>query len=389
MENKHWMYLSLWREHGGAPGMGLFSVDAETGEIAFRDKLDDRNSFGCSCFDARRNVLYVCNEEEKIWKVPYETGRIYGYKVSPKDGSLTELFHQNTYCPNPAFVSLDASGEYLVVAHHSAGGSIARMKKDEHGKYVPELISREATLQLYSLNEDGTLGELLDVQKHPVDPESGMKSSHLHSAVFSPSGNLFAVCDKGDGRVYLHAIDRERGELKFLSRTLTDVPGARPRYCVFHPTKPYFVVNHEHMTEGRMIVSSFRYTEEGAVEKVCSVDVLPPDCVVPPGSHYEQQGLCISADGNYVYTCLNGPNAIAVLTLDGESGELRLVQHAPIEGEWPRGLALVPGGKFVVASCLVSGDIASYAVEADGRLRPTGSTAKLRGGAYMSFCPQE
>lgn len=386
MKNQYWMYLSLWKEHGGAPGMGLFSINAETGEIAFRDKQDDRKSFGCSCFDAQRNILYVCNEEEKIWKVPYETGRIYAYKVSPKDGSLTELFHQDTYCPNPAFVSLDASGKYLVVAHHSTGGSIARMKKDEHGKYVPELISREATLLLYSLNEDGTLEELLDVQKHPVDPESNMKGSYLHSAVFSPSGNLFAVCDKGDGRVYLHAIDRERRELRFLSRILTDVPGARPRYCVFHPTKPYFVVNHEQMAQGRMIVSSFRYTEEGTVEKICSVNVLPPDCVVPPGSHYEQQGLCISADGNYVYTCLNGPNAIAVLALDGESGELRLMQHAPVEGEWPRGLALVPGGKFVIVSCLVSGDIASYAVEADGRLRATGFTARLCGGAYMSFC---
>lgn len=388
MEKKQWMYLSLWKEHDGAPGMGLFSVGAETGEISFCSKLDERKSFGCSCFDARRNVLYVCNEEEKVWGVPYETGRIYGYKVSPEDGSLTELFHQDTYCPNPAYVSLDASGEYLVAAHHGASGSIARLRKDEHGKFVPELIAREAVLQLYAVKEDGTLGELLDVKKNPIDPESKMKGSFLHCAVFSPSGNLFAVCDKGDGRVYLYKIDREHKELKFLSRTMTDVPGAHPRYCVFHPTQPYFVVNHEHMADGRMIVSSFHYTEDGAVEKVSSVDVLPAGCVVPPKNHYEQQGLCISEDGNYVYSCLNGPNAIAVLALDGESGELRLVQHVPVTGEWPRGLALVPGGKFVVASCLVSGDLASYEVEADGRLRPTGSTAQLRGGAYMSFCPQ-
>lgn len=388
MEKKYWMYLSLWKEHGGAPGMGLFSVDGETGKIAFRGKLDDKTSFGCSCFDAARSILYVCNEVEKIWKVPYETGRLYGYRVSPEDGSLTELFHRDTYCPNPAYVSLDGSGEYLVAAHHSAGGAIARLEKDEHGKYVPELISREAMLQLYAVNKDGTLGELLDVKKNPADPASAMGGSFLHCAVFAPSGSLFAVCDKGSGQVYLYTVDRERKELKFLSCTRTDVPGARPRYCVFHPTRPYFVVNHEQMTDGRMVVSAFRYTESGAVEKVSSVDVLPPDCVVPARSQFEQQGLCISEDGNYVYTCLNGPNAIAVLTLDGESGELQVVQQVPVAGEWPRGLALVPGGKFVVASCLVSGDIASYAIQADGRLRPTGFTAQLRGGAYMSFCGQ-
>lgn len=388
MGKKYWMYLSLWKEHGGAPGLGLFSVDGETGEITFHEKPEDKTSFGCSFFDSARNILYVCNETEKIWKVPYETGRIYGYQVSPEDGSLTELFHQDTYCPNPAYVSLDASGEYLVIAHHSMGGAIARLEKDEHGKYVPELICREATLQLYSVNEDGTPGELLDVKKHPVDPNSAPRGSFLHSAVFSPSGNLLAVCDKGDGRVYLYTIDREHQELKLLSRTMTDIQGAHPRYCAFHPTKPYFVVNHEQMKDGRMMVCSFRYTEDGAVEKVSAVNVLPQGCVAPPGSHYEQQGLCISEDGNHVYTCLNGPDSIAVLAWDGASGELQLVQNVPVAGEWPRGLALVPGGKFVIASCLVSGDVTSYAMDENGHLRPTGSAARLQGGSYISFCKQ-
>lgn len=388
MENKYWMYLSLWEEHDGAPGMGLFSIDTETGEITFCDKLDDKTSFGCSCFDARRNILYVCNEVEKVWGVPYETGRIYGYKVDPENGSLTELFRQETYCPNPCYVSLDASGEFLVVANYSASGSLARLEKDESGKFVPVMVPRQAPVSLYAVNADGTLGELLDVQKHPVDPMSPMKGSFPHCAVFSPSGNLLAVCDKGDGRVYLYTIDRERKELKLLSRTVTDVPCARSRYCVFHPTKPYFVVNHEQAKDNRMMVSSFRYTEDGEVEKISSVNLLAPDCVVPPRSHYEQQGLCISTDGNYVYSCLSGPNAIGVLALDAETGELQLVQQVPIEGEWPRGLALAPGGKFIVASCLVSGDIASYEIEENGRLRPTGFTAKVKGGTYMSFCKQ-
>lgn len=386
MENKYWMYLSLWKEHDGAPGLGLFSVNAETGEITFCRKLEDRISFGCSFVDKKRNILYVCNEDEKVWGVPYDTGRLYGYKISPEDGSLTELFRQETYCPNPSYVTQDTSGDFLIIAHHSTGGAIASLEKDDSGSYVPKLTFRESPLELFSLNEDGTLGELLDVKKHAVDPTVFPRGSFLHSAVFSPSGNLFAVCDKGDGCVYLYTIDRERGELKLLSRTMTDVHGARPRYCVFHPTLPYFIINHEQMKDKRMMVCSFRYSEDGIVEKISSVNVLPPNCIIPPGSHYEQQGLCISEDGNHIYTCMNGPDSIGVLELDGASGTLQLVQNVPIEGKWPRGLALLPGGKFVVASCLVSGDVISYAIEANGHLRPTGSTAKLRGGSYMSFC---
>lgn len=389
MENMYWMYLSLWKEHGGAPGLGIFSVNAETGELSFCEKPDDRHSFGCSYVDEKRKVLYVCNEEEKVWGVPYETGRIYGYKISPEDGKLTELFHKDTYCPNPAYIGVDNTGKFMVIAHHSITGSIAIPEKGPDGKTTIKLVSRVAMLELFSINEDGTLGELLDVKTHEVDANSRLRGSFLHCAVMAPSGDKLTVCDKGDGYVYLYAIDKEHGELKLLSRTMTDVPGARPRYCVFHPTKPYFVVNHEQMQDDRMMVSSFRYTEEGKVEKISSVDVFPEDCIAPPGNHYEQQGLCISEDGSHVYTCLNGPNTICVLSLDEDSGELSVAQQVPVTGEWPRGLAMMPGGKILMTSCLVSGDIASYSVKEDGRLEPTGFTANLKGGAYMSFSQKE
>lgn len=381
---EYWMYLSLWKEHGGSPGMDLYSVDTETGALDYCRKLDDKISFGCSVVDERKNILYVCNEDDKLWGSPCETGRIYGYKISPEDGSLTELFRRDTYCANPCYLSLDASGRYLVVVHTSAGRKIAKLKKGPDGRYAPEFISRDALLQLYAVNEDGSLGELLDVKQHEADPTAKFQTSIMHCVVFSPSGNLLAVCDKVNGHVYLYTIDRERGELRLLSRTMTDVPGASTRYCVFHPTKPYFVVNHEKMQDGRMAVSSFRYTEDGCVKKVCTVNVLPPDCAVPPKAQYEQQGLCISDDGHYVYSCLKGPNAIAVLALD-EDGGLRVLQHISISGEWPRGLAKMPGGKYVVASCLVSGDLASYAVGEDGCLRRACSAAGSKGGAYMSF----
>lgn len=388
MEKQFWMYLSLWQEHDGAPGMGLFSLTADTGELKIAAKLDDRHSFGCSCYDARRSVLYVCNEVERIPGVQYETGRIYGYRVDRRDGSLTELFHRDTYCPNPCYISLDAEGEFLVLANYSASGSLARLERGAGGRFAPVMVPRQAPVALYAVNADGSLGELLDVKKHPVDPDSPMKGSFPHCAVFSPSGRLIAVCDKGDGHVYLYTIDREKKELHLLSRTMTDVPGARSRYCVFHPTLPYFVVNHEHMIDGRMMVSSFRYTEAGEVEKICSIHVCPPDCPEPKVGHNEQQGLCISPDGKCVYSALSGPNAIAVLSLDPDSGRLSVLQHMPVSGVWPRGLALAPGGKYLVCSCLVSGDVAVYAVEKDGRLSAPVSAARMKGGAYMSFCGQ-
>ncbi len=386
MNDLYWMYVSLWAEHGGAPGLGLYAADARTGKTAFKAQLLDGPSFGCSLTDPERKVLYLCNEEERVRGANYDTGRIYGYRISLTDGTLSELFRRDTYCPNPSYLALDPGGNYMIVAHHAPGGGLATLNRVADGSYAAQITPRESLLELYAVRDDGTLGDLLDLRTHAIDPDSKPYGSYLHCAVFAPNGKFFAVCDKGDGCVYLYELDREKEEMHLLSRTATDVPGAHPRYCVFHPTQPYFVVNHEQMTGGRMALSSFRYEESGAVEKVSTIDVLPPDCAIPPCSHFEQQGLCISRDGSYVYSCLNGPNAIAVLSLDGETGELKLVQRAPVKGEWPRGLALLPGGKFLAVSCLVSGDISVYAVGEDGRLTFVDSPKPLRGGAYLSFC---
>ena len=393
MGKKYWMYLSLWEEHDGAPGMGLFSVDTTTGEIELRKQLNDDVSSACSHYDAQRGILYVCNEEAKsehVGFVQYKTGRIYAYKVSPVDGSLTELFCRETYCPNPAYLSLDSSGKYMVVANYGLDDGIATLHRRENGGYDMEVVVPDSLLELYAVNPDGTLGDLLDVKKHILDREKYPRGSHLHCTVFSPSGNLFVVCDKGSGFVHIYTIDRENNALKLLSSTPTSHPTICPRHCVFHPSKPYFVMNHEKEKDGRMVLSSFRYTEDGQVEEVCAANVLPDGYEVPPKSHFELQGLCISEDGKYIYTCIKeGPNAIAVLSFDEMTGELRLLQHAPITGVWPRGLAIVPGGKFIVASCLVSGDVAVYKIEDNGCLSAPVSTANLKGGTYMSFCEQK
>ena len=384
MAQNYWGYLSLWNEHGGAPGLALLHANAETGDTELRALLDDRISFGCSFADQRRHVLYICNEVEKVRGVPYETGRIYAYRVDPESGTLSELFVQDTMCPNPAYVTQDPSGRFLLVAHHSMGGGMIHLEQNAEGRYVPNFIHRDAPLIVYSLNEDGTIREIVDVQKHPVSPDSQPYGTLQHCCVFSPNGRFVAVCDKGDGRLYLYSFDGETGRLTLCGRTRTDVPGAHPRYCVFHPTLPYLVVNHEQARDHRMIITSFRYDEAGQLEKVSAVNLLADAEVVPPRAIYEQQGLAISGDGRTVYTCVNGPNFVGVLSLS-DSGALELLQRAPVDGLWPRGLAVLPGGKFLLASCPVSGDLVTFPIRSDGTLVQGRSIGKQKGGTYISF----
>jgi len=404
---KSWLYLSLWNEHGGAPGLVLFEFNTDTGETRFAEQLDDKTSFNHSYADRERGLLYVCNETDKIWGAPYDTGRIFVYRADPETGRLSELRSLYTYCPNPSYVSVSEDRRFMFVSNHSNASAFARPRKDENGEYAPNPVYQDALVEVFALDADGLPEKLSDIQNHGGKPGR----HHPHCAVLSPDGAFLAVNDKGDGQLYLYAVNGGDGTLSLKSKIQTDPAGSPPRYCVFHPTLPYITVNHEQMKGGKMPLSLIRYAADGRTELVSVTDTLPEGCEAPPNARFEQQGMCRSADGKYVYTLLRGPNLIAVaefsetktalaenvtltesVTLsetenaDGEkTASLSVIQRVPIDGEWPRGLQISPDGRFIVASCLVSGDIYSYAVGNDGRLTPTGFSAKARGGACMSF----
>lgn len=383
-KNKIFLYMSRWAFHGGAPGLGLFSFDTQTGELEFLRHLNETVSLDPTYLDEEKKILYICNEANLVEETGYDTGRVFAYRIDPEDGSLEELFRQDTYCPFPDYVNFTPDKKYMIIPHHSWATGITNIEKDENGNYVPVTRWMDSAIDLFRMKPDGTVDKLVDVKKHRFDKrtkdyENRVTVPHPHCAVRSPSGKLFAVCDKGDCHVYLYTVDTETEELKLLSRTMSDAPLSESRYCAFHPTKPFFFVNHEHSAHGKMMVSAFRYTEDGMLTPINKVDCLPEGSSADCG-----QGFCISNDGKYLYNLLNGYNAVAVLSIDQETGEISVVQHIAVEGTHPRICALSPDGRFLITTCL-GGEIAVYRVGEDGRLTRTEHSAHLRGSAYITF----
>lgn len=385
MNNSVYLYMSLWGEHGGAPGMALFFFDRKSGKISLIRKLDDSHSFGPSVIDHERNILYVCNETDLESELGYDSGRIYGFHIDSDTGNLRELFVQETYCPFPDYIGFSLDKKYMIVPHHSCARSITTIEQDANGKYIPVVRYMDSAVELFTMNTDGSMNTLADVRKTPFhgkmkDYQDQVTIPHPHCAVCSPSGNFFAVCDKGTGRLYLYAIDRHTNKLILLSETLTDEPLSEPRYCVFHPTKPYLYVNHEHSAHGHMMVSAFSYDEEGNVTFLNKVDCLPQGKKANCG-----QGFCISPDGRYLYNQLNGShNSIAVLEIDQNNGQIDFRQSVPVAGAKPRNCNLSPDGKFLISACL-SGEIEVYAVGANGCLTLTPHKEFMPGSAYINF----
>ena len=381
------MYVSRWGLLKGAPGLSLFSFDEETGEIRELEKIDESRSFGCSHIDTTRNVMYICNECDLFPEIPMNSGRIYAYRIDPKSGALTEINHAETYCPFPSYVNMDPERKYLITPNHSWATFTTSIEKGEDGVFRPVVRSNDSVVNLFEVNEDGSIGKMVDVAYHKGGEEIRFALTgkphipHPHCAMRSPDGKLFACCDKGDGHIYLYAI--ENGKLVLKSRTLTDTPHSEPRYCMFHPTKPYLYVNHEHTPGDVLTMTTFRYDEDGQLTEVGKLYCDIGDAE-PKEPHRQMQGMCISPDGKYVYCQAHGYNLILAFGIDEATGALYQIQNVPVDGIWPRSLTMSPDGRFLINCCL-AGTISVYQVGSDGILTDTGHRAELQGAAYISF----
>lgn len=382
-KNKVFMYVSSWAEHGGAPGLGLFLADLKSGAITFLEEINNKESFNGSCIDTGKKKLYVNNEVPVYEGAPCASGRIFIYDLDPETGKAREAGRVSTRCPNPAYLSLDPGGNYLFEAHHSCEAAVARYVRNEQGQLEAVYTCAEAAVQVYERDEAGMPGLLVDDIDHLSYGDGA--EAHPHCVVFSPSGKLIAVADKGTGFLYLYAFDYEKKRLRLLNKMLTDKAGAAPRYVLFHPVKPFLFVNHEASYDGKCYVTCFRYQEDGELERICVVNALDQSLPVKIGTRLEQQGFVMEPGGKYLYTLINAADVIAVLEVDERSGELKLLQNIPVPGKRPRGLAIFPNGKFLVASCLVGGELISFKIEKDGRLSMACKGPSQPGASYMSF----
>lgn len=384
MSKNTFVYVSSWKKSSSDFGLSGYRFDPETGELKFIEKVEPNVVFNVTCFDKRRNLLYAAEEDENLPGVRGGGGggRIFVFKIDPETGSLNKLCCRETWCSSPAYLTLDSTGKFLLVANHGGKAAVTKVGQDAFGNYYPIIEHDDSTVELFSVNEDGTVDRLLDVVKHTGSgPEKRQVIAHPHSVVMSPSGELFAVCDKGNDTVRMYRLNREKGKLILPAHVYQHKPATLPRYCLFHPEKPWFYHNNENTTD----FSAFAYGEDGSLKELCTCSTMPEDQLMKE-KILEQQGMAMNGEGTFIYDVVRGPNVIAVLKVNREDGTLEAVQHQSIPGKWPRSCTLSPDGKFLLVCVLGSEQVIVYSVGADGCLSETEKVYPNAGAAYATFC---
>jgi len=378
-------YIGCWDMYksGTGNGFGVCRYDPDTAELQLLHSALPQITVGAATLAASGDVLY-CTDERATLPGYFRGGGglIYAIEIDKRSGRLREINHQPSFGSLPSHLSLDATGEYLVVTHHTGREPVTKVCGSAAGEYRISLEYDDATTVLFPIRADGSIAAPADVHRHSGGGGPLPRQTHpqLHSVAVSPCGSLFAVCDKGNDEIVIFRIDRRTSRLEVCGGgVFKSIPGSSPRYSAFHPTHPYLFVNHE----TRAIVSSLRYGRDGSLELLCTASSLPDDR--EDNFEMKQSDLAVHPSGKFLYSLIRGINAVCVFKVREENGRIERTQTAVIEGTGPRGCAISPDGRFLLIAALTSNEVLTWSIGSDGSLEPTGNALRIANPGSITF----
>lgn len=395
--SKKFLYVGNWGFHPAPKGISRFLYDEETGELTLQETIRPDVAAGQLCLDGERGILYAVNERGDRANEYGGGGSLLAYQIDRETGGLTQLSECDSLCPEPSYLCLDGSGQFIVTCHCGDPWHVTRIVRKPDGTLGNEVLFDDAAVVLFRLNGDGSIGPACDYLAFPgnnklsetsrvnVDPVTNHIQlveiiSRLHAVVISPDKEMIVACDKGMDKLYVLKIDRENGRLIH-----TDTFEARwssfPRYGAFHPTLPVFYSNSEYCGD----VYMFRYDSAvGKLHHVTTVSATDRDYGMVDGKPVGAQDILVHPDGHAMYVTTCGINSISVFALDGEGKpELKQVIHSG--GNLPRGITVSPDKRFLLSGNMVSGDITTFEILEDGTLKSTGKVFEAVSPSAMRF----
>jgi len=232
----------------------------------------------------RLPVLYAVAE--------LDDGRVHAWSL--EDGvPAAELGSSQTGGAEPAHLSVDSSGAFLITANYSGGN-----------------------ISVHRLNADGSIGprtDLVQHSRHGDHPRQETAHPHMVRVV----GADVLIIDLGGDAIYRYRLT-EDGALDL--QQIIDAPaGSGPRHVLPLAGRYY--------TTAELSGEVLTYDGEGNM-----IGAVPASEQAGPNQPSE-----LVSNGRYLYVANRGPNTVAVFALNGDLPQY--VTEVPV-GDWPRHIAL-------------------------------------------------
>ncbi len=306
--------------------------------------------------------LYAVAEVEQFAEV--DSGAVAAFSIDPKTGLLTLLNQQPSMGKGPCHVSVDKSGQYVLVANYGGGN-----------------------VTVLPVMEGGRLGEPTCTIQHEgssVDPRRQRKP-YAHSINSDPQGRFVFAADLGTDKIYIYRLNQTDGSLSPNEPAWVSVaPGSGPRHFGFRPDGKYaYVIN-----EMACTITAFSYdSEHGILTEIQTVPTLPEGVELDDNSTAE---ILLSPSGRFLYGSNRGHDSIVVFAVDEKAGTLTYVEHESTQGQTPRNFGIDPNGQFLLAANQDSDTVVVFRIDpTTGKLEPTGEVVQVPTPVCVRFLPIE
>ncbi len=345
----------LGHVEGQAKGIGIGTLNTQTGEIKIIGSSPDIVDSSHLCLSKDKSMLYSISETQRYKEK--KDGYLTIFSVDPKTKSLTQKGTISSYGVGPAYVSLDQTGNYLLLANYVAGNVV-----------------------VYPIKNNGMLDKASSNHMHKgksINPDR-QQQPHPHAIVASPDNKFVYVPDLGIDKIVAYEFDDKSGNLS--PRPDLDVkttPGGGPRHFVFHPSGKFAYVDLELTSK----TVAYKY-DNGKLTEIGTYSTIPDE--------YKKETttaeIRVSPNGKFLYVSNRGHDSIIVYKINQDDGTLKPIQIISTEGKTPRNFNLDPSGNFLIAANQDSHSLISYRVdEKTGTLTPTGHKLKTPSPVLICF----
>lgn len=359
-EKKTYVFVGNWHYIPGPRGYTVYVFDKDTGNMQLVEHICDHIASGQQMIDQERGIAYVVDEVGDKRGKCGGGGYVLAFRIDVETGHLSTLSERESLSPAPSYFTLDRTKRYAIVVHHTGYSYVTHVLKKADGAFAAETLFDDAAVDLFRINEDGSIGEICDIDVHHGEGNAGPHiMSHLHCAVPDPTGELFLVCDKGLDTIWSYGIDREHGKLKLLGKTEVETE-SRPRYGAFHPTLNTVYINCEKTSD----IYAFHYDViSGKLVRFQTISMQKETS----GQPTEASDIVIRPDGKFLYVTDRGSNTVAVFQVSGD-GRLVLMHNVDCGGKNPRGICITPDSRFMLIANSDSASIAVFKIIENGMI---------------------
>lgn len=354
-------------DSSGSKGIYVYRFDEATGRARLLSHTDGVCNPSYLAVAPDGHHVYACTESRMAGR-----GSVSAFDLDRNTGRLRFINKVPSGGDNPAYVSVDSSGRWVVVANYT-GGSFSVCPIGADGRLSPWV-------------------QRLAFSGHGVNPQR-QDGSHVHSAVFSPDMRHLYIQDLGLDRISMYPFDadarQQGGSAGGPALPLDTVaikrfsvpPGAGPRHLTFAPDGHFAYL----IEEMGGMVDVYHYDSlTGVLDPLQRISAHPDTA----SGSWRSSDVHLSPDGKFLYASNRAETTITIFSVDREKGTLRRIAYEGTFGGEPRNFTIDLTGNWLLVGDQDSNCIVVYRIDkTTGDLKPLSRRIRVPLPTYLRMIP--